>query len=140
MSCSIRSIGSDRGSASSRLPEARPLGDREPGGRLVEQQQPRLGGQRHRDLELALLAVRQVGHAVVRPSFEADALEHLGARLDPASSSAVASALQNRQRSRPRVCAARRDVLEHGQADEQVRDLEGPGKAEPGPPMRAASA
>ena len=39
-----------------------PLGRRQAGGRLVEQDQPRRAGQRHADLELALLAVRQVGH------------------------------------------------------------------------------
>src|SRR3954454_4423768 len=51
-----------------------PLGPREPGGRLVEHEQPRLGSQREADLELALLAVRQRGGDGVHALPEADAL------------------------------------------------------------------
>ena len=43
--------------------ELAPLRRRQPGGGLVEQDQARRAGERHRDLELALLAVRQIGDA-----------------------------------------------------------------------------
>ena len=49
-------------SASSNAVSRYALGARKPRGRLVEHQQPRLGHQRHAHLELALLAVREVGH------------------------------------------------------------------------------
>ena len=43
------------------------LAGRQAGGGLVEQDQPRRAGQRHADLELALLAVRQARHQALRP-------------------------------------------------------------------------
>ena len=42
------------------LRQVHPLGAREAGGRLVEHHQLRLARQRHADLELALLPVREV--------------------------------------------------------------------------------
>jgi hypothetical protein len=51
---------------------ARGFGDAEAGHRLVEQQQLRLGGERHRKLELALLAVAQFGHRHVGAFGEPD--------------------------------------------------------------------
>ena len=50
------------------------------GRRLVEAQQLRLGGERDADLEVALLAVREVGGELVGLGFEADRLQH-GLRL-----------------------------------------------------------
>ena len=49
-------------------------------GRLVEAQELRLGGQRDADLEVALLAVREVGGELVRLVAQADRFEH---RLAP---------------------------------------------------------
>ena len=50
-----------------------PLRLRHAGGRLVEKQHPRLAGERHRNLEQALLAVRQRGGADVEDVDEAKA-------------------------------------------------------------------
>ena len=49
-----------RSSAEQQLREQLPLAAREPGGGLVEHQHLRLGGERHRERDLALLAVREV--------------------------------------------------------------------------------
>ena len=51
---------------------ARRFGDAEAGHRLVEQQQLRLGGERDREFELALLAVAQFGHRHVGALGEPD--------------------------------------------------------------------
>jgi len=48
---------------------------REPGGGLVEQEQPGSAGQRQPDLELALLAVRELADGGGGPIREADGLE-----------------------------------------------------------------
>ena len=51
-----------------------------PGGRLVEEQEARLGGERHRDLQGALLAVREFARQAVLGGAEADRAEQ---RLGP---------------------------------------------------------
>ena len=56
------------------------LGRAHAGGRLVEAQELRLGGQRDADLEVALLAVREVGGQLVGLAAQADRVEH---RLAP---------------------------------------------------------
>ena len=53
------------------------LAGRQARGRLVEQDQARRAGERHADLELALLAVRQRGHRLVGDVREPHALEQL---------------------------------------------------------------
>ena len=53
------------------------FGGREAGCRLVEQDQPRRAGQRHADLELALLAVREIGDALVGDVRQACAFEQV---------------------------------------------------------------
>ena len=65
------------GSAPSSATSSRALAGRQAGGRLVEQDQARRAGERHADLELALLAVRQRGHRLVGDVGEAHALEQL---------------------------------------------------------------
>ena len=61
------------------------LGAREPGGRLVQHHQLRLRDARHADLELALLAVGELGHQHVEAVGQPDRLGHrarLVAHLD----------------------------------------------------------
>ena len=60
MSCSIRISVTSRGEREQELGEPLALAAGEPGRRLVEHHQSRLGDARHPDLELALLAVREV--------------------------------------------------------------------------------
>ena len=98
------------------------------GHRLVEQQHARVGGQRHGEFELAVLAVAQL------------ATEHVGARAE-------ADALERRARRRAQLCLAarvapeaervagmrlhgERDVLERGEIRKQRRDLERARQAE----------
>jgi hypothetical protein len=54
-----------------------PLGGRKAGRRLVEEDQARRAGQRHADLELALLAMGEVGDALVGEVRETRALEEV---------------------------------------------------------------
>ena len=60
MSCSIRISVTSPVEREQHLRELHPLAAREAGGRLVEHHQLRLARQRHADLELALLPVREV--------------------------------------------------------------------------------
>ena len=59
-SCSISTKLMCAGSDVQQRDELAPLGRRQPGRRLVEQDQARRAGERHADLELALLAVREI--------------------------------------------------------------------------------
>ena len=68
------------GSDAQQRDQLAPLGRRQPGRRLVEQDQARRAGQRHADLELALLAVRQVGDRLVGDVRQARALEQVVGR------------------------------------------------------------
>ena len=56
------------------------LAGRQAGGGLVEQDQARRAGERHADLELALLAVGQRGHRLVGDVREPHPLEELSDR------------------------------------------------------------
>ena len=56
--------------------------DAHAGHRLVEQQQARTGGERHRHLELALLAVREVRRQDVLSRQKADLFQHVFRGLD----------------------------------------------------------
>ena len=76
-SCSISTKLMCAGSERQQRHQFAPLGRRQAGGRLVEQDQPRRAGQRHADLQLALLAVRQVGDALVGDVGQARALEQV---------------------------------------------------------------
>ena len=64
-SCSIRTKPMCARQRAEQRHQLAALGGREPGRRLVEQDQPRRAGERHADLELALLAVRERGHRLV---------------------------------------------------------------------------
>src|SRR4029077_19477801 len=107
---------------------------REPGGRLVEQEKPGGTGQRQRDLELALLAVREVAHDLAFLVGEADRVEDLtraGEEGRIASESAMQMELGSGQRLH-----GEETVLERGEAGEEVRDLVRPGQAERRAPVR----
>ena len=84
-----------------------PLGRRQARRRLVEQDQARRAGQRHADLELALLAVRQRRDRLVGDVRQAHALEQLlGRRRDAWLRAARASKLK-RPRATPRTARNR---------------------------------
>ena len=103
------------------------LGGRQSGGRLVEQQQTRPVGKCHGDLELALLAVGEIAHPggpfADEPPLGEQALDAPHGLLDGTGC--------------PQQCIPRRrerldremDILRDGEAREQRRDLESPGKA-----------
>ena len=126
-SCSIRTKLMCAGSEREQRDQLAPLGRRQAGGRLVEQDQARRAGQRHADLELALLAVRQVGDALVGDVAEAGALEQVvrWPRCDAW-----------RARGRPQAEAAAGDaahreeeVVAHRQVAKQQRGLVGAAQA-----------
>src|SRR3954471_12732442 len=99
------------------------------GGRLVEEEKPRVAGERDGDLEAALVAVGEVLDRVVAPGGEADRREELlGARDE------VAVVLARRPDVETGLHRLRGDahVLEHAELREQVRDLERLGDPEMG--------
>ena len=65
------------------------LGRAHAGGRLVEAQQLRLGGERDADLEIALLAVREVGGKLVGLAGKADRGQHRFRLVDDVAEVAV---------------------------------------------------
>jgi hypothetical protein len=99
-----------------------PLGRREPRCGLVEEDQARRAGQRHADLELALLAVREVGDALIGDVRKARAVEQVVGR-------------DARGMARPRAPEAEApardaahgevEVVAHRQVAEQQRGLVG---------------
>ena len=98
--------------------QLRALGGREPGGRLVEQDQARRAGEGHADLELALLAVREGRHGLPGHIGEPDALEQRLRRLAPRrSEDAVAVARDAAHREE--------QVVPHREVAEQERGLVG---------------
>ena len=58
------------------------VGGREPGRRLVEQHEARRARERHADLELALLAVAQLRHVLVRHGVEMRHMRQLPCRFE----------------------------------------------------------
>ena len=94
----------------------------EAGGRLVEEEQARLGGERNGDLERAPLAVGEVARARALVAREADARQHarrlllggrVGAQVAPGVEAAPAHVRQGDQ-----------DVVERRVVVEQVHHLE----------------
>ena len=108
---------------SSSATSSRALGRRQARGRLVEQDQARRAGQRHADLELALLAVRQVGDDRLVGDVRAGATR--------SSRSCVATATRGRARAAEAEAAAgdaahrEEQVVAHRQVAEQQRGLVG---------------
>ena len=96
--------------------------------RLVEHQQ--LGLERHaeRDLDPALVTVREIAHELVRPVVESEFLEDLigayrGSRQTIQPHEKAGAVLE--------ALAGQPDVLENGQSEEQIGDLEGARDADP---------
>ena len=81
MSCSISRIARFGSSFIRKLRHLGRLAGRQAGGRFVEQQDFRIAGEPEHDLELALLAVRQVAHLDVLAVEEADILEQADSAL-----------------------------------------------------------
>ena len=77
------------------------------GGRLVEDDQRRIGGKRARDFENALAAERQIAGEVVGLGAEPDALE-LAQRLETRARFLGRDRAATRRRESPRGCADRR--------------------------------
>src|SRR5262245_24057098 len=113
------------------------LGGREPGGRLVEQEELRLAGQRQGDLELALLAVREIAHdlglLVGQPDRVEDAPRAL-VKCRVAVHAAVQVELGRRQ-----GLNRKETVLERGEPREEVGDLIRAGQAEARAPVRCGA-
>ena len=103
----------------------RPVRDarrRQAGRRLVEQDEPRRAGQRHADLQLALLAVRQRRHGLRGDVGEAHALEQIVGRGARGCAARGRTRLK-RPRATPR--AARNRLSRDRQLAEQQRGLVG---------------
>ena len=105
------------------LHHARRLGDAEAGHRLVEQQQLRLGGERHRQLEFALLAMAQFARRATSGAMsEPDALQRgprgvaqvrLLAGVAPEAEGVAVMRLRRQ-----------RDIVDRGEVRQQRGDLE----------------
>jgi hypothetical protein len=96
------------------------LGRREPGRRFVEEDQARRSGQRHADLELPLLAVRQIGDPGGGDAGEPGSLEQLvGGALRGAGRSRMA----HREAAARDTAHGEEEVLAHRQVAEQERGL-----------------
>ena len=115
------------------------------GGRLVQRKQPRIGGERPRDLEAALIPVRERARQVVRVAVDADLVEQLpGAAADRGLLGAGAPRAQHRvERIGVRAyVASDHHVLERRHVRKQANVLEGardPGLCHPmriGRPVR----
>ena len=104
------------------LHHARGFGDAEAGHRLVEQQQLRLGRERDREFELALLAMAQFGHQHVGALAEPDALSAPPARL--AQMLLLARIAPEAERVAVMRLRRERDIVERGEIRQQRGDLE----------------
>ena len=128
MSCSIRISVTSGGSAEQELGEALALAPREAGRGLVEHHQPGLDRARHPDLELALLAVREIADERVR----------LGAEPRPARPPRRArsrSPASPRLRNTPEAAAVvpderEEDVVDDGETGKEARLLVRPREPE----------
>jgi hypothetical protein len=86
------------------------------GHRLVEQQQLRLGRQRHRDLELALLAMAERGDEGAGAISQADLRQQCARRFASRLGSSRAGAARKRKEWPWHAPDRERDVLERGEA------------------------
>ena len=101
------------------------------GHRLVEQQQPGIGGHQRGDLKLALVAMTDVTGRGVQPMCEPDLPEH----IDRPGGGRVVSTREVQQRIAPAQRGLDRhpDVLEDAELREQARGLERAPQPCPGP-------
>ncbi len=112
---------------------AQQLGERlffrvsQPGRRLVHQHQHRIGAQRARDLDDALLAQRQAPGRFVQVIAQADAIELArGFGQQPALLGALGVQHRGDRSARAAQVRADRDVLDHRHRAHQVHVLESP--------------
>ncbi len=89
------------------------LGRRQARRRLVEQNEARRAGERQRDFELALLAVREFADQTIRHRFEMHERNQIGDRLHDRVACARA---QEREAAARHAAAGEIDVLAHGEA------------------------
>ena len=136
MSCSTRStVIPDSVDGADALDQVGTLGGVHAGGGLVEQQQPRLGGQGAGDLDQTLRAVGKTGRGQMRHRLQPHGSEGLHG---PFPRPLLFSALMRQTepagpQSRALVpVAADEDVLEHGHVGVDAQVLEGAGHAETG--------
>jgi hypothetical protein len=110
--------------------------------RLIQQQQPRLGGERARDLEALERAVRQAVGARVRPARETHGVEE-GAGGLAARALGARERRQAQQRAGEAAAlvqpASGHDVLERAHVEEDLRRLESAPDAGGGELMRRAA-
>ncbi len=98
--------------------EVAPLGRRQAGRRLVEQDEARRAGQRQRDLQLPLLAVRQRRHQPVPDALQMHGVED---RFRPAPCSRPRRPAWTSEKRRRDAPAGEEDRIQHRQALEQLR-------------------
>ena len=123
MWCStISTVLPSRVDRADQLDELRHVLHRHAGHRLVEQDHAGVAGQHHRQLELALVAVREQAGGQRRPSLETDAAERPVRPLD--SGSHAVRLPPDPHRPAERRLRREPDVLERRQQREHVRDLE----------------
>src|SRR5262245_4731755 len=103
-----------------------PLGRRQAGCRLIEQNEARRAGERERDFELALLAVAQFRNTLILHIRQMYRLDESERRLHQ---SVVAPRPQHREASARDAPAGEIDVVDHREAGEQRRNLVGAAQA-----------
>ncbi len=96
----------------------------EAGRGLVEEQQPRLRGQRHADLERTPFAIRQPGSGHVLLSGQSDTRQHLSGLI--LRGAVAAEVAPHRQTACPYRGQCQQHVVERGLVVEQVHRLERP--------------
>ena len=100
--------------------------------RLVQAEQLRLGRQRDADLQMALLAVGQVGRQLVLLAAQADRLQHRFGALDEV---AIRAVVRQQAPAVPPRLGGDADVLKRGGIGQDVGDLIRAGDALPGDPL-----
>jgi hypothetical protein len=106
--------------------QRRALGGVQAGGRLVDEQEPRVGGDRARQLDSAAIAERQIFGVRRRDVIEPEPRERRACAI--VGFTALAARTRQREEIAGRIAAlgakrARDDVLEHGHLAEQTRVL-----------------
>ena len=137
MSCSIITMVMSRGNCVHHGDDAARFRRRQPGSRLIEQEEPRLAGERQRDLKLALLAIGQGAHDARRRLGQAPTLEQ-PVRLR------IHVAIARRRTQEPHAASGgaverQQHAVQYREPREQIGNLKGTSEAEPRAPVRAQS-
>src|SRR6185437_13729283 len=104
------------------------------GHRLVEQEKPRLAGERHRNLELAVLAVAQTVDAVIGPRRKPDGGERCKRRV--AQGRIAARIFPEMKRVAGAGLDRERNIVERGEIRKQQCNLKRARESEPAPAVR----